>query len=97
EAREQARRRFDEQEAGGPVALAVVWDGDEPVATGRVAFTQWGLYLTGVDRFLRPAVGARSARSFLQPVRRPCAGEGRRSSRKRNPRRDRACGRWWSK
>jgi len=66
EAREQARRRFDEQEAGGPVALAVVWDGDEPVATGRVAFTEWGLYLTAGGTL--PSARGRGAFSALIPA-----------------------------
>ncbi len=66
ETREQAPRRFEEQQAGGPTALAVVWDGDEPVATGRVTFTEWGLYLGGGGTL--PSARGRGAFSALLPA-----------------------------
>ncbi len=66
EARAQARRRFEEQQSGGPTALAVVWEGGQPIATGRVTFTEWGLYLGGGGTL--PSARGRGAFSALLPA-----------------------------
>ncbi len=62
EARSSAERDFRRRRAGGHTALALVWDGDVPVATGRVTFTPWGLFLGGGGTLRTPAGEEPSAR-----------------------------------
>jgi hypothetical protein len=47
EARAQAEIGFELQRADGHTRLALAWEKDVPVATGRVTFTAWGLFLGG--------------------------------------------------
>jgi GNAT superfamily N-acetyltransferase len=66
EARAQAETAFERQRAGGYTRLALVWENDVPIATGRVTFTPWGFFLGGGGT-LPPARG-RGAFSALIPV-----------------------------
>ena len=62
----QAEPRFERQRASGHTRLALVWEDDVPIATGRVTFTRWGLFLGGGGTL--PRARGRGAFSALIPV-----------------------------
>jgi GNAT superfamily N-acetyltransferase len=66
EARAQAETRFERQRASGYTRLVLVWEDDVPIATGRVTFTPWGLFLGGGGTL--PRARGRGAFSALIPV-----------------------------
>jgi GNAT superfamily N-acetyltransferase len=66
EARAQAETGFERQRAGGHTRLALVWENDVPIGTGRVTFTPWGLFLGGGGTL--PQARGRGAFSALIPV-----------------------------
>jgi len=66
EARAQAETRFERLRASGHTRLALVWEDDVPIATGRVTFTPWGLFLGGGATL--PRARGRGAFSALIPV-----------------------------
>jgi GNAT superfamily N-acetyltransferase len=66
EARAQAETRFERLRVSGHTRLALVWEGDVPIATGRVTFTRWGLFLGGGGTL--PRARGRGAFSALIPV-----------------------------
>ena len=66
EARAQAETRFELHQATGHTRSALVWEKDVPIATGRVTFTPWGLFLGGGATL--PQVRGLGAFSALIPV-----------------------------
>jgi GNAT superfamily N-acetyltransferase len=66
EARAQAQARFERLRTSGHTRLALVWEDDVPIATGRVTFTPWGLFLGGGGTL--PRARGRGAFSALIPV-----------------------------
>jgi GNAT superfamily N-acetyltransferase len=66
EARTLAETWFERQRASGHTRLALVWENDVPIATGRVTFTPWGLFLGGGGTL--PHARGRGAFSALIPV-----------------------------
>jgi GNAT superfamily N-acetyltransferase len=66
EALAQAETRFERLTTSGHTRLAVVWEDDVAIATGRVTFTQWGLFLGGGGTL--PRARGRGAFSALIPV-----------------------------
>jgi len=66
EARAQAETRFERLRASGHTRLALVCEKDVPIATGRVTFTPWGLFLGGGGTL--PRARKRGAFSALIPV-----------------------------
>jgi GNAT superfamily N-acetyltransferase len=66
EARAQAETRFERLKVSGHTRLALVWEDDVPIATGRVTFTPWGLLLGGGGTL--PRARGRGAFSALIPV-----------------------------
>jgi GNAT superfamily N-acetyltransferase len=66
EARTQAEARFERLGASGHTRLALVWEDDVPIATGRVTFTPQGLFLGGGGTL--PRARGRGAFSALIPV-----------------------------
>jgi GNAT superfamily N-acetyltransferase len=65
-ARALAETWFERQRASGHTRLALVWENDVPIATGRVTFTPWGLFLGGGGTL--PHARGRGAFSALIPV-----------------------------
>jgi len=66
EARAQAETRFERSRASAHTRLALVWEDDVPIATGRVTFTPWGLFLGGGGTL--PRARARGAFGALIPA-----------------------------
>jgi GNAT superfamily N-acetyltransferase len=66
EARAQAEARFERLRTSGHTRLALVWEDDVPIATGRVTFTPRGLFLGGGGTL--PRARGRGAFSALIPV-----------------------------
>jgi len=66
EARAQGETRFERLRTSGHTRLALVWEDDVPIATGRVTFTPWGLFLGGGGTL--PRARGRGAFSALIPV-----------------------------
>jgi GNAT superfamily N-acetyltransferase len=66
EARAKAETRFERLRTSGHTRLALVWEDDVPIATGRVTFTPWGLFLGGGGTL--PRARGRGAFSALIPV-----------------------------
>ncbi len=66
EARAQAETQFERLRASGHTRLALVWEDDVPIATGRVTFTPLGLFLGGGGTL--PRARGRGAFSALIPV-----------------------------